>query len=367
MEHEDYEAAGVAGQADALSAVVRHLKPTFGNLEGAEVITRFGHPAAAIKVSTDLAIALCTDGVGSKTMIASALDRYDTIGIDCVAMNVNDMICLGARPIAMVDYLGVNALDPHRTDELLRGLAAGAKDAGIAIPGGELAQLPEIIGSDGSTTGDATAFDLVGACIGTVHPDEMVLGHSIRGGDAVVGIASSGIHSNGLTLARKALLKSAGYSLSDHVDGLGRTLGEELLEPTEIYVRAVEALRSADIQIRGMSHITGDGFANLARLEAEVGYAIGLLPPPPPIFRLIQEAGGIDDPEMFRVFNMGVGFIAIVPAMQDEDAVAAIEARGYSAARIGTVIDEPGIVRIEPLGLTGMLESGESRFTRSVG
>jgi phosphoribosylformylglycinamidine cyclo-ligase len=363
VEEGSYEAAGVAGQAGALSAVVRHLQPTFGNLHGAEVITRFGHPASAIKVRPDLAVVLCTDGVGSKTIIASALDRYDTIGIDCVAMNVNDMICLGARPVAMVDYLGVNALDPRRTDELLRGLAAGAKQAGIAIPGGELAQLPEIIGSSSGVI-DKTAFDLVGACVGTVHPDELILGHALRVGDALVGIASSGIHSNGLTLARKVLLGDGGYDLSERVGLLGRTLGEELLEPTEIYVGAVDALRSAGVELRGMSHITGDGFANLARLEAEVGYTIEELPPAPPIFTLIQEAGGIDDAEMFRVFNMGVGFVAAVPDEAHRAAVAAIRSSGYSAWRLGTVVDEPGVVRIEPLGLTGSLEGGESRFSR---
>lgn len=364
MERRDYEAAGVAGQSDALSAVMRHLQPSFAYLEGAEVITRFGHPASAIKVTPDLAIALCTDGVGSKTMIASALDRYDTIGIDCVAMNVNDMICLGARPLAMVDYLGVNALDPRRSDELLRGLAAGAKEAGIAVPGGEVAQLPEIIGSNGSAPGDEKAFDLVGACMGTVHPQEVILGHALRPGDALVGIASSGIHSNGLTLAREVLLKSGRYALTDHVPRLGRTLGEELLEPTEIYVGAFEALRSAGVEIRGMSHITGDGFANLARLEAEVGYSIEALPPSPPIFALIQETGGIDDAEMFRVFNMGVGFVVAVPDNLLDAAIAAIESSGYSAWRLGSVIDEPGVVRIEPRGLTGALEEGESRFSR---
>jgi phosphoribosylformylglycinamidine cyclo-ligase len=360
-----YEHAGVGGQSNALAAVVRHLQPSFAHLEGAEVITRFGHPASAIKVAPDLAIALCTDGVGSKTMIASALDRYDTIGIDCVAMNVNDMICLGARPLAMVDYLGVNALDPRRTDELLRGLGAGAKQAGIAIPGGELAQLPEIIGSSGAGAADESAFDLVGACVGTVHPDRVILGHDIRPGDALIGIASSGIHSNGLTLARKVLLESGAYALPDHVDGLGRTLGEELLEPTEIYVAAIDALRSASIEIRGLSHITGDGFANLARLEAQVGYAIEQLPPRPEIFALIQEQGSLDDAEMFRVFNMGVGFIVIVAPEDADGAVTAIGSGGYSGRQLGAVTGETGTVRIEPHGLIGGLSGGDSRFFRT--
>ncbi|HEU4480801.1 MAG TPA: AIR synthase related protein, partial [Actinomycetota bacterium] len=201
----DYEQAGVRGQSDALSSVVRHLAPTLGTPDGIRTLTTFGQYASVLKITDDVAIAISTDGVGSKTIVASKLDRYDTIGFDCVAMNVNDVICVGARPFAMVDYLGVNTLDPRRSDEILRGLGAAAKEAGVAIPGGELAQLPEVIGSDGRAPGDETAFDLVGTCIGTVHPDKIVLGKDVKPGDAIVGIASSGVHSNGLTLARNVL------------------------------------------------------------------------------------------------------------------------------------------------------------------
>lgn len=329
------------------------------------MITRFGQYASVLKINDDVAIAISTDGVGSKTIVASMLDRYETIGYDCVAMNVNDVICVGARPFAMVDYLGVHTLDRGRSDEILRGLGGAAKEAGIAIPGGELAQLPEVIGSDGKTPGDEKAFDLVGTCIGTVHPDKVVLGQDVKAGDALIGIASSGIHSNGLTLARNVLLKDAGMSLDQEVGELGRTLGDELLEPTEIYVRAVVDLWNAGIVTTGLVHITSDGFANLCRLDAPVGYEIRSLFDTPSIFELIKEHGRIEDAEMYRVFNMGVGFVVIVDADDAERTTATIGASGYRALRIGTVTDETGVVTIGPAGLRGGLADGESFFEKA--
>lgn len=326
------------------------------------MLTRFGHYASVLKLSDELAIAICTDGVGSKTLVASALDVYDTIGFDCVAMNVNDIICIGARPVALVDYLGVHTLDSRRTEETLKGLGAAAKEAGIAIPGGELAQLPEVIGSDGRTPGDERAFDLVGTCMGTLHPDRLILGQNVTPGDAIVGVLSSGIHSNGLTLARKTLLETGGYRLDENVGVLGRSVGEELLEPTEIYVRAVLDLWSANIDTHGIVHITGDGFLNLARLDAPVGYAIDDLPETPPIFTFIQQVGDLPDAEMFRVFNMGIGLAIIVPDDQADPALERITASGYQAQRLGTVTDERGRIEIKPRGLVGTFEGGEGSF-----
>jgi len=357
-----YEAAGVRQQGDALSSIEQHLGPTLGLPSNAQVLTRFGQYASVLKVTEDVAIAISTDGVGSKTIVASMLDRYDTIGFDCVAMNVNDVICVGARPFAMVDYLGVHTLDRRRTEEILRGLGAAAKEAGIAIPGGELAQLPEVIGSDGRGPGDETAFDLVGTCIGTVHPDKLVLGEEVRPGDAIIGIRSSGIHSNGLTLARNVLLKDAGLDLDAEIDELGRTLGDELLQPTEIYVRAVVELWNAGIDTHGLVHVTSDGFANLCRLDATVGYGIDSLFETPAIFDLIRNRGRIEDTEMYRVFNMGVGFVVIVSDSDAERTVTSIESTGYRAMRIGTVTDEAGVVAIEPAELRGGLAEGESFF-----
>ncbi|MGH2806010.1 MAG: phosphoribosylformylglycinamidine cyclo-ligase [Actinomycetota bacterium] len=365
MSSSSYSEAGVRGQGDALSSIERHLGPTLTLPPNAELLTRFGQYASVLKVTPELAIAISTDGVGSKTIVASTLGRYDTIGFDCVAMNVNDVICVGATPFAMVDYLGVHTLDGGRADEILRGLGAAAKEAGVAIPGGELAQLPEVIGSDGIVPGDPTAFDLVGTCIGTVHPDRLVLGQHVAVGDAIIGITSSGIHSNGLTLARKALLVDARYQYSDEVPAFGRSVGEELLQPTEIYVRAVTGLWAAGIETRGLVHITSDGFANLCRLDARVGYRIEELPPLPAVFELIRKVGRIDDTEMYRVFNMGIGFVVIVPEGAADDALASIDTSGYRAQRIGTVTSDAGIVQIDPAGLVGRLDEGESSFVRA--
>ena len=349
-----YELAGVRSQGDALSSVIQHLGPTLSNPVGIEALTRFGHYAAVLKVTEDIAIAVSTDGVGTKTMVAAALDSYQTIGFDCVAMNVNDVLSVGAHPLAMVDYVGVHELGRRQIDELLRGLGAAAKEAGIAIPGGEFAQLPEVIGRG--------HFDLVGTCVGTLHPNELVLGQAVKPGDAVLGIASSGIHSNGLTLARRILLEQGGYRLDDYVPRLGRTVGEELLEPTVIYSRAIDALRSAQIELRGLAHITSDGFANLCRLEADIGYSIEFLPPAPEIFNLIAEVGGIETAEMYRVFNMGIGFVVITQAGVANSSVDALMESGYRAWRLGTVTGDAGSVELRPAGLTGGLRDGAGHF-----
>jgi phosphoribosylformylglycinamidine cyclo-ligase len=341
-----YAGAGVADQRAALTSVARRLGPTL-ELSAGRVLIAFGHYASVIELRPDLAIALCTDGVGTKTMVAAMLDRYDTIGFDCVAMNVNDLLCVGARPVALVDYLGVNTLDERRADEVLAGLARAARAAGIAIPGGEIAQLPEIVGSHG----DARAFDLVGTSVGTLHPREVISGARVAPGDALIGIASSGIHSNGLTLARRVLLERGGHALEEHVASLGRSVGEELLEPTLVYVRAATALWDAGIETLGLAHITGDGLVNLLRIGTGVGYVVTDLPEPPPIFGLIQRTGAIGDEEMFRVFNMGIGFVAIV---SDEQAGAAIEhivGAGYGATRIGRVTERRGCVQVDAAGI----------------
>lgn len=359
----DYEASGVRGQGEALSAVERHLGPTL-QLPWGRLLTRFGHYATVIEIEPDVrALAVTTDGVGSKTLVASALDRYDTIGFDCVAMNVNDILCVGARPYLMVDYLGVHTLDERRTEETLRGLAAAAQEARIAIPGGELAQLPEIIGSDGKVAGDETAFDLVGTCVGFLHPKELVLGRDVQPGDALLGLHASGIHSNGLTLARRVLLRDGRLTLDSYVDELGCTIGEELLRPTRIYVRAIDALWNQGISTHGLVHVTGDGFGNLARLEADVGYRIEILPETPPIFRLIQEIGHVPDEEMYRVFNMGIGMVAVVAPDDVERAVTCLEHYDVTVTRLGSVVRDPGIW-IEPAGLVGGMVDGDSGFRR---
>jgi phosphoribosylformylglycinamidine cyclo-ligase len=279
-----------------------------------------GHYASVIKLDERTGIALSTDGVGTKLLVAEELGRYDTVGIDCVAMNVNDVICVGAEPLAMLDYIAVPTADPVVCEQIGVGLARGAELAGVEIPGGELAQLGKLV----------SGVDVSGACFGTVALDAIVDGAAVQPGDAVIGLPSSGIHSNGYTLARSAL---AGIPLED--DRLGRPLGEVLLEPTEIYVKpVVELLRSA-VDVRGLAHITSGGLGNLLRLASECGYEIEALLPVPPIFALIQERGGVAEAEMYDVFNMGCGFCAVVPEGDEAAALELLQAHYPEARRIG--------------------------------
>jgi phosphoribosylformylglycinamidine cyclo-ligase len=282
-----------------------------------------GHYASVIKLDERTGIALSTDGVGTKLLVAEQLGRFDTIGIDCVAMNVNDVICVGAEPLAMLDYIAVDRADPEVCAEVGTGLARGAGLAGIEIPGGELAQLGEMV----------RGVDVSGACFGTVALEEIVDGSAVRPGDAIIGLPSSGLHSNGYTLARSAL---ADLPLDEDPGGrLGRALGEVLLEPTEIYVKPVlELLRSA-VEVRGLAHITSGGLDNLLRLAAEVGYEIDTPLPVPPIFNLIAERSETSDEEMHEVFNMGCGFCCLVPAEEEELALELLRKHFPSARRIG--------------------------------
>jgi phosphoribosylformylglycinamidine cyclo-ligase len=277
-----------------------------------------------------------TDGVGTKLLVAEELGKFDTVGIDCVAMNANDIVCVGAEPIAMVDYIAVEVADAAMLGELGKGLYAGARAAGISIPGGEIAQVREMI--RGVRAGQGV--DLVGTCIGVVHPERVLIGRDVRPGDAVVGLASSGLHSNGFTLARHVLFRQAGLEISAPVAELGRSAGEELLEPTHIYVKEALAMLNAGLAVKAMIHVTGDGFLNLARVAAEVGYVVDALPEAPPIFSLIQERGNLSAAEMFRVFNMGVGFCVVVDRRDADRAVAIATAHGRRAAVIGYAVSD---------------------------
>jgi len=289
-----------------------------------------GHYASVIALDEKLGIALSTDGVGTKLLIAEELGRYDTVGIDCVAMNVNDVICVGAEPLAMLDYIAVDRADPEICEQVGVGLARGAELAGIEIPGGELAQLGSLVSS----------VDVSGACFGTVALDAIVDGSAVAPGDVVVGLPSSGVHSNGYTLARSAL---AGIPLDD--ERLGRPLGDVLLEPTEIYVKPIlELLRSA-VEVHGLAHITSGGLGNLLRLAATVDYEIEAPLPVPPIFALIQERGGVSDEEMYDVFNMGCGFCVVIPAADEATALSLLRRHYPAAARIGGVVAGDGAVR----------------------
>jgi phosphoribosylformylglycinamidine cyclo-ligase len=263
------------------------------------------------------------------------------VGIDCIAMNVNDLVCVGAEPLAVLDYLAVERADPEMAEALARGLKAGAEAAGVEIPGGELAQLPELIRGHPSPYG----FDLTAAAVGTVALDAIVSGSACAPGDALIGLPSSGVHSNGLTLARRALLEDGGLALDDRPDELGgATVADALLEPTVIYVRAVLELLRSDVPVHGLAHITGDGLDNLLRLNPDVGFDVTEPLPVPGVFDLIAARGGVSPAEMWHIFNMGCGFCAIVAAADCDAAVEILAAHHPGTRRIGAATDRAGAV-----------------------
>ncbi|MGZ4176420.1 MAG: phosphoribosylformylglycinamidine cyclo-ligase [Solirubrobacteraceae bacterium] len=319
-----------------------------------------GHYASVIRIAPNLGVALATDSVGSKVIVAEQAGRFSTIGIDCVAMNVNDLICVGAEPLALLDYLAVESADPALLAELAEGLRAGAEDAGVEIPGGEVCQLPEVIRGHPSPYG----FDLVGSAFGTVALDAIVDGTACAPGDALIGLPASGVHSNGLTLARRVLLEDAGLTMDSRPPELGgASVAAVLLEPTVIYVRAILALLRSDIPVHGLAHITGAGLLNLLRLGNDparpVGFEITEPLPVLPVFSLIAELGEIPPAEMWEVFNMGCGFCAVVPAADAPRAAQLLSARHPGTAVIGRVTNAGGRVTVPGLGIEG--EGGRIR------
>ena len=335
-----YAAAGVdTDQSDrAVDAIVGVLRTIETGRPSASVVGS-GHYASVLKVAENLGIAMSTDGVGSKLVVAEQADRLETVGIDCVAMNVNDLICVGAEPIAMLDYLAVEQADPEALARIATGLKVGAEAAGVEIPGGELAVLPELIRGHPSPHG----FDLCGTAIGTVALDAIVTGADACPGDALIGIPSSGLHSNGYSLARRALLEDGGLALDDKPAELGgATVADALLEPTVIYVRAVVELLHSDVPVRGLAHITGGGLRNLLRLNDGVGFSIEEPLDVPAICTLVAERGGIGPAEMWDVFNMGCGFVAVVPEEHADAAAALLAGHHDGARRIGTITAAAG-------------------------
>ncbi|MDQ3647809.1 MAG: phosphoribosylformylglycinamidine cyclo-ligase [Actinomycetota bacterium] len=334
-------AAGVAALVDVLQRIDtgRPSRAVMGS----------GHYANVLRLDERRGLALSTDGVGTKLLVAEQLGRFDTVGIDCVAMNVNDVVCVGAEPIALLDYIAVAKADPDVLGAVAEGLRRGAEDAGVEIPGGELAVVPEMV--DG--------LDLVGACVGTVELSEIVTGSTIQPGDALIGLPASGVHSNGLTLARRAL-----PDLSERPPELsGASVGETLLEPTVIYVRAVMALLRSGVDVRGLAHVTGDGLLNLLRLETDVGYRVTSPLPRPPVFDLIAARGSVFEAEMNEVFNMGCGFVCVVgPTTAGAgDTVDLLAEFHPGAAVIGEVTDRAGVVEVA--GLTGRRGEGFAAAT----
>jgi len=306
-----------------------------------------GHYANVLKLDDTRGLALSCDSVGSKVIVCEQLGRYDTIGIDLFGMNANDVICVGADPIALLDYIAVEEADPEMLEQIGIGLRAGAEQAGVEIPGGELAVLPDLIRGHPSPRG----FDLLGFCVGLVDLDAVITGDRIEPGDTIIGIPSSGIHSNGLSLARSVL-----SDLDEELDG--STIGDLLLEPTVLYVRAVLDLLRSGADVRGLAHITGDGFLNLLRLEAHAGYRIDAPLDVPPVFVHIAERGGVEDAELYEVFNMGCGFCVVVPHEDADTAVRLLERHHPGTAPIGQTTTATGVVELPKQGLIGRRGEG---------
>jgi len=327
-----YKTAGVDTDAtqSGLRKIVERIKETWPAPGGVGAVKLdIGYFANVIDIG-GVGLAICTDGVGSKSIIAQMMRCYDTIGIDCVAMNVNDLLCVGARPISMVDYIGVEESDAEMLGAIAIGLAVGAKEAGVSISGGEISPLKDVI----------RGFDLVGTAVGLVPLDRIITGRDLVPGDIIIGLESSGIHSNGLTLARYAFFKQGKLSVDHVFPELGISLGEELLRPTLIYVPEILKILDNIPSVKALVNITGDGLLNLPRVDAKVGFMIDDLPPVPPIFRLIQRCGGVSSAEMYQVYNMGIGFCVLVGEKDRDVTMTILQRHGRRAQVIGRVIED---------------------------
>ncbi|MFB5598288.1 MAG: phosphoribosylformylglycinamidine cyclo-ligase [Nitrosopumilaceae archaeon] len=297
----------------------------------AKITHGFGHYAGIVEIPGKVLLATHTDGVGTKVLLANKMKKYDTVGIDCIAMNVNDIICIGATPISFVDYIAASKNDQKIFKKIVEGLAKGAKKATVPIVGGEMAIMSDLF------EGKGFSFDLAGMVVGLVSKKDMVLGNSIKPGDVIIGAKSSGLHSNGYSLARKALLSK--YSLKDKIKGVG-VLGNALLTPTEIYVKPVlEAVQRC--KIHGLAHITGGSFTKLLRLK-KIGFELHSLPKTPPLMQLIQEQGVKPD-EMYKTFNMGIGFCIIAPKNQVEKIKSIFRKHKITTYNIGSVTNKKGV------------------------
>ena len=299
-----------------------------------------GYFATILQLESGPPLALSTDGVGTKILLAREANRWEPIGIDCVANNVNDLICVGAVPLALLDYVATDRIDEGVLEEIARGLYVGADLAGIAIPGGEIAQIGSMLAD---ASGGRPMLDLVGTAIGALPAGRVPIdGSGVRPGDVIIGLPSSGLHSNGYSLARRALGARTGE------------LTDALLAPTRVYVGAVQALWSAGVEPRGLVNISGGGLLNLARLAADVSYELDAVPAPPPVFGLIAEAGGVSPATMYATFNMGTGFAIVVPAARQQAAMAALKSVGEEPARVGWVTGRPGrAVSVPAAGIRG--------------
>ena len=328
-----YRDAGVDLEAgnEAVRRIVAHARSTYRP----GVLGDLGGFGGFFALDTDAyrqpVLVAGTDGVGTKLKVAFMMDRHDTVGIDLVAMCVNDIAVQGAEPLFFLDYLATGKLDPARVEEIVRGIAEGCRQAGCALIGGETAEMPGFY--------DPGEYDLAGFAVGVVEREALIDGSKVRAGDALIGLASSGLHSNGYSLARKILFEQKGYRVTTRLESLGRPLGEELLEPTRIYAKLLREVLSR-FPVSGMAHITGGGLPdNLARILPEGCRALVRKGSweVPPVFRLLQAEGRVEEGEMFRTFNMGIGLVLAVPPGSVEGVTALLRERGEKGFLIGQV------------------------------
>ena len=338
----DYKHAGVDIEAGykSVELMKEHVKKTLrpevltglGGFSGAFSMERFKQMEKPTLVSG-------TDGVGTKLKLAFIMDKHDTIGIDCVAMCVNDIACAGGEPLFFLDYIACGKNYPEKIADIVKGVAEGCLQSDAALIGGETAEHPGLMPEE--------EYDLAGFAVGIVDEKDMITGQDLKAGDVLIGVASSGVHSNGFSLVRK-IFEMTKESLDTYYDELGKTLGEALLTPTRIYVKAMKSMKDADVKVKACSHITGGGFyENIPRMLKDDTVAVieKNSYPIPPIFTLMAKKGNVDEQMMYNTYNMGLGLVIAVDPAQADAAIAAIEAAGEKAYRVGSIeAGEKGVI-----------------------
>ena len=331
----DYKKAGVDIEAGykSVELMKEHVEKTMRP----EVLTNIGGFSGAFSMSAfkDMekpTLVSGTDGVGTKLKLAFVMDKHDTVGIDCVAMCVNDIACAGGEPLFFLDYIACGKNVPEKIADIVKGVAIGCEQSNAALIGGETAEMPGFYPED--------EYDLAGFAVGVVDEKDLITGKELASGDILIGIASSGVHSNGFSLVRKVFDMSK-ESLDTHYDELGKTLGEALLAPTKIYVKALRAIKEAGVKIKACSHITGGGFyENIPRMLHDDVRALVKKDSYPvlPIFKLLEEMGNIEEQMMYNTYNMGLGMIVAVEAQNVEATMAAIKAAGETPYQVGEIV-----------------------------
>ena len=338
----DYKHAGVDIEAGykSVELMKEHVKKTLrpevltglGGFSGAFSMERFKQMEKPTLVSG-------TDGVGTKLKLAFLMDKHDTIGIDCVAMCVNDIACAGGEPLFFLDYIACGKNYPEKIADIVKGVAEGCLQSDAALIGGETAEHPGLMPEE--------EYDLAGFAVGIVDEKDMITGQDLKAGDVLIGVASSGVHSNGFSLVRK-IFEMTKESLDTYYDELGKTLGEALLTPTRIYVKAMKSMKDAGVKVKACSHITGGGFyENIPRMLKDDTVAVieKNSYPIPPIFTLMAKKGNVDEQMMYNTYNMGLGLVIAVAPAQADAAIAAIEAAGEKAYRVGSIeAGEKGVI-----------------------